>query len=106
MYIRDLVLPFMKKDSSILGFLIGLVLPFLGVAIVYFINYSGISFKAFFIGLTSDHKAAAIVLSLSLLINLLPFWYYNGKRIEQTTKGVLIATMLYFVLFILLKFVW
>ncbi len=105
MYIRNLFI-FMKKDSSILGFFIGLFLPFVGVVLVYFIRYSQYGFKEFFSSVISDHKAAAIVLSLSLLINLLPFWYFNGKKIEQTTKGILIATMLYFVLFILLKFVW
>ena len=96
----------MKRDSPILGFVIGLFLPFVGLIIMYFVwgNHNG--FGNFLKSLTYQPGLASKVLTLSLLPNLVPFVYCNMKRIDYTMRGIVIATMLYAVLIILIKFVW
>jgi hypothetical protein len=41
-----------------------------------------------------------------LLINLIPFVYFNMKRLDYAMRGVFIATMLYALFIVLVKFVW
>jgi hypothetical protein len=95
----------MKRNIPLLGFFIGAVLPLLGMVIVYFILFRNASFGDFFRGLLNDKQVAAKVLSLSLLLNIIPFIFYTNKRLDLTARGILVATMLYFLVFVLLKFV-
>ena len=96
----------MKRDIPILGFIIGLLLPLVGVIIMYFLwgNHEGIF--EFIRSLTHLKGMASKVLTLSLLINLVPFVFYTSKRLDQTAKGVFIATMIYAVIVVFIKFVW
>ena len=96
----------MKRDSPILGFIIGLFLPFIGLIIMYFLWGHEEGFGVFIKSLTTLKGMAAKVLTLSLLPNLVPFVYCNLKRIDLTMRGIVIATMLYALLIILIKFVW
>ena len=56
--------------------------------------------------LISKKDSAATILSLCLLANAIPFIYYTNKRLDHTARGIFIATMLYAVLIVLLKWVW
>lgn len=96
----------MKRNVSILGFIIGLLAPLLGVLIMYLVKFGGESFGSFIQILVHNTDAAAMVLSLSILANIIPFIYYTNRRLDLTAKGILISTMLYAVLIVLLKFVW
>lgn len=97
----------MKRNVPILGFFLGLIMPILGLLLIYLIKHSGnMSVGDFFSALSRNHKDAATLLSLSLIAELIPFIYYTNKRLDLTARGILIATMLYALLIILLKFVW
>lgn len=96
----------MKRNVSILGFIIGILAPILGMFIIYLIKYNGNSFDAFIKDLVRYPDTAAMVLSLSILANIVPFIYYTNRRLDLTARGILVATMLYAVLIVLLKFVW
>lgn len=96
----------MKRNVSLLGLIIGLLLPLVGIFIVYLVMSRGASFGSFVGKMKTDFDAAALVLSLSILINIIPFIYYTNRRLDLTARGLLIATMLYAVLIVLLKFVW
>ena len=96
----------MKRNVPIFGLLIGLFAPVLGFVIMYFIWGHGNTFSAFCRALMNDHDTASKVLSLALLINLLPFSLYTRKRLDYTARGILVATMLYAVFIILIKYVW
>jgi len=89
-----------------LGFIIGLLLPLLGLTLMYVLwgNHEG--FGIFIKSLTYQPGLASKVFTLSLLPNLIPFAYCNVKRIDLTMRGIFIATMLYVVPIILIKFVW
>lgn len=96
----------MRRDSPMLGFVIGLFLPFVGVIIMYFLWGHHAGFGSFIRSLTYQRGMASKVFTLSLLANLIPFAYCNIKRIDQTMRGIFIATMLYVVLIVLIMFVW
>lgn len=95
----------MKKNASVLGLALGLIMPLIGLAILYLFFGNG-SFSGYVQLILSNHRIVPTLLSLALLLNLVPFLYYNGKRLDMTVRGIFVATMLYAVLIILLKFVW
>lgn len=96
----------MRKNVPIVGFIIGILAPVLGFAILYFFWFKGRPVDSVLNAMAHDHKMAGKVLTMSLLINLLPFNYFNTKRLDYAMKGVVIATMLYVVLIVLVMFVW
>ena len=96
----------MKRNVPILGLVIGLIFPMLGMLVMYLVKFTGTPFGEFIQSMVNNHQLAAMVLSLSLLANAIPFIYYTNKRLDLTARGILIATMLYAVLIVLLKFVW
>lgn len=96
----------MKRNIPILGFAIGVLMPFLGLIIMYFLKARGLGFGEFLSELIRRPKEAATVLSLCLLAEIIPFIYYTNKRLDLTARGILIATILYAVFIVLLKFVW
>lgn len=96
----------MKRNIPVLGLIIGIIFPMLGMCVMYLVKFTGTPFSDFLHTMMANHKVAAMVLSLSLLANAIPFIYYTNKRLDLTARGILIATMLYAVLIVLLKFVW
>ncbi len=96
----------MRKNVPIVGFIIGILMPVLGFAILYLLWFKGRGVGSVLSAMGHDHKMAGKVLTMSLLINLLPFNYFNTKRLDYAMKGVVIATMLYVVLIVLVMFVW
>lgn len=89
-----------------LGFIIGLIMPMFGLLVMYLLKFQGQSFDTFYHVLLREHDVTAKVLSLSIIANIIPFIFYTNKRLDLTARGVLIATVLYAVLIVLLKFVW
>ncbi|HXS38276.1 MAG TPA: hypothetical protein VN721_16360 [Flavipsychrobacter sp.] len=96
----------MKRNVPIFGLVIGLLLPVVGMLIIYLAWFHGMPTSDFFSRLAEDHSLAAKVLSLGLLINIVPFIFYTNKRLDLTARGILIATILYAVLIILIKYAW
>jgi hypothetical protein len=96
----------MLKNNALLGFVLGLIAPAFGFLLVFVLLHQDIPLAAFLKGLMQSHTNAAKVLSLSILTNLIPFFYYFNRRADQTAKGVLSATILFALLILLLKYVW
>lgn len=96
----------MKVNKPVLGLIIGLLFPVIGMVIMYFIWFHGDPVNDVISQLVSSHELASKVLSLSIITNILPFSYYTSKRLDNTARGILIATVLYAVFIILIKFVW
>lgn len=95
----------MKFNQPVVGFLVGLLLPALGLFAVYLLLFGHWDFGFFWKALWQDGKLAAKVISLSLLANLIPFALFNRKY-YYFAKGIFIVSMLYVVLILLLRFVW
>lgn len=96
----------MNRNIPALGFIIGLLLPVIGLVVMYFLWGHSEGFFDFVRGLTYRKGMTSKVLTLSLLVNILPFLYYTTKRLDYTARGIFIATMLYAVLIVLVMFVW
>ena len=98
---------FMRINTPIVGFIIGLLLPILGFFVVYFLMFrSNSTISGLWSSLAHDHKSAAKVITLSLLINYGPFLYFNSKRLDYALRGVVTATMIYAAVVVMLMFVW
>lgn len=96
----------MRINRPIVGFLLGLLMPVIGFFIVFFVMRGGNSFASFLTILGAQHRLLSTVISLSILANLVPFIYFNSRRLDEASKGVFIATMLFAVVIVLLRFVW
>ena len=96
----------MKRNVPIFGFTIGILLPVLGFVVMYLLWGHGMGLFKFISILKDNSKEFAKVLTMSLLINLVPFVYFNYKRLDYSMNGVVVATMLYAVLIALIMFVW
>lgn len=102
----SLISIYMRRNVPILGFLIGLVTPLLGLFIMYLLwgQHQGI---VEFVRLTFRLSGqASKVFTLSLLANILPFVFFTSKRLDYSARGVFIATMIYAMFIVLVKFVW
>ncbi len=95
----------MRINQPIVGLIIGLFTPLLGFFIVYALLGRGMSLSGFVNNMQSSHDAASKVISLMALTNLIPFLLFNRRRLDGTVKGIVIATMLYLVLYLYVKFV-
>ena len=96
-------------DKAVLGVVAGLVFGALGLLIVYYFLYRSRGWDFYVEMLTKGVPTftyAAKSISLAMIFNLIPFYYFLNKKYYQGTKGVIIATGLLGLLFIMYKFVW
>ena len=83
------MLPFLKKDSWILGLLLGIFIPVILYGILYLIDLIIVNFLG--VNLTREHH---LLYLLSLVGNLFPIRYYLvSLKFEKTGFGVLITTI-------------
>lgn len=96
-----------RRDSLKVGLIIGLFAPVIGF-IIYGLYWSwnfnrtlGYFYEDLFIG-TPAYRSS--ILSLSILINLIPFFIFIRKEKYQTARGVLLAVFVYVPFVIYFKF--
>lgn len=96
-----------RYDKTILGFVIGLVLPVIGF-ILYGVYWSWKFFRTFsyfvndvFLGTPTFRSS---IMSLSLLINLIPFFIFLRKERYYSARGVLAAVFVYVPFVVYFKF--
>ena len=79
-----------KYDSVLFGLGIGVVVPFVGLAILMMINESFTGSAGAFDGFTDK-----FIRLLAVILNLLPFSVFNRKRMIPSMRGVFIPTIIY-----------
>ena len=94
----------LKKDSFLLGMILGLVGPLLGFAIFKMVKYSRFTLKEMFQWMSMNHSLITAWISVSLFVNALLFTLYVNARIDKTAKGVFVITVMYAVLALFIKF--
>ena len=92
------------KDSLLLGLLLGLFIPVIGVFIFYYSKFAAIDIIQF-LQIASKHKVLSPMLSLCAILNLGTFYLFLNKNLYQTARGIILATILYGITIVLLKFV-
>lgn len=94
-----MIFTFLKKDTLLTGILVGIVLPIVFYAVLYFIDV------LVFSSLSSHIVARPQYLYLlSTVINLFPIkYYFVNKKMDKTGRGILLVTcvlgLAYFPLF-------
>jgi hypothetical protein len=95
----------LKKDNLKLGLVLGLIGPLLGLIVIYFIKFSGISFSDFLDEFFNNSKLITSIGSLSLLANVVLFTLYVNTHRDITARGIFILTLVYGIGILILKVV-
>lgn len=88
---------FWKKDNFLMGLIMGVFAPVLGLIAFKLTKFSMFSLKETyqFMIFEPGYKTLTAALSLSLLVNALLFTLYINGRKDNTAKGIFITTLLY-----------
>lgn len=94
-----------KKDSFILGALLGLIGPMLGIVIFKYMKFSSFTFANMFEYMYREqgHRQFTVALSLALLVNALVFTIYINSHKDKTAKGIFALTLIYGLLVLSIK---
>lgn len=94
-----------KKDNFLLGIILGLIAPLLGILLFKFVKFSVFSFKETFeyMILEPGYKTLTVALTLSLLLNALLFTIYINSGKDKTAKGIFVLTVIYGLLVLIIK---
>jgi len=86
-----------KKDNFILGCILGLIAPIVGLCIFKFYKFENFGFKDTwdYMRLEPGHKTISAALSISLLLNALFFTIYINTSRDKTAKGIFAVTVVY-----------
>ncbi len=84
----------LRKDSLPLGLLIGLLIPFIGYALLLEI-YDQLESHLLIsdLGMTTNFRDRTIAL-LAVCFNLIPFMFYNNNRCYNTMRGLVFPTVI------------
>lgn len=87
----------LKKDNFIFGFIMGMIAPFVGFAVFKYTKLGPLSyFEALeYLFVQPGHRMLTVAISLSLLANAVLFTIYINARIDNTAKGIFVATIIY-----------
>jgi hypothetical protein len=92
------------KDSLLFGLILGLLIPVLGVLVFYYSKFAAVDLMQF-IQVATKHKVLSPMLSLCAILNLGTFYLFLNKNLYLTARGIILATILYGVTIVVLKFV-
>ena len=92
------------KNSKLTGVVSGLLAPFAGLYIYYLISFRYMSLQSF-VNRITELQLLSGVMSLSLIANLVLFFFFLRARAERSAFGVIGATFIYGMIIVYLKFV-
>jgi hypothetical protein len=96
---------FIRKDSFIFGFILGLIAPFIGFIVFKASKLQTLNYLEAlkFIYYEPSHRMLSVALSLCLLANAVLFTFYINGHIDKTAKGIFTATLLYGLVILCIK---
>ena len=94
-----------KKDNFVVGLILGVLAPFLGILLFKMYKFGEFSFRETFQYLVIEpgFKTLTVALSLSLLLNALLFTIYINSGKDETAKGIFATTLAYGLLVLSIK---
>jgi hypothetical protein len=92
-----------KINQKKYGFAVAFLLPLIVLVILYLVQWSSFSFSNFISHNYQSGKLGAY-LSISVLINLIPFIMANQFRKTEFARGVFLMTIIYAVPLVILYF--
>ncbi len=96
---------FLKKDKVLLGVILGFLSPVVGMYCFYLMKFRALSFHDFFEYLMTWKTLLTSVISVSLVANAVVFTIYINTRRDNTARGIFIATCIYAIAAIIIKFI-
>jgi hypothetical protein len=95
----------MLKDNLKFGLLLGFIAPIVGMVLYYLIQFKNvITFREFVHIILVQRTLLTALVSVSLVANAAIFTLYINKRLDQTAKGIFIATCIYAMASLIWKF--
>ena len=95
-----------KKDSVLLGFVLGIIGPVIGFVVYYYAQASHRFTLLGFWHFVVRVKLLSPVLSLCLIMDLVIFFIFIALKWDKSSRGDLMATFLYAGVVAYLKFFW
>ncbi len=94
-----------KKDNFLMGIVLGLIAPLMGILLFKFVKFNVFSFRETFeyMILEPGYKTLTVALTLSLLLNALLFTIYINSSKDKTAKGIFVLTVIYGLLVLIIK---
>lgn len=93
-----------RNDSLRLGIVLGFLAPVVGLLIYYYVQFGAFTFKEFLHVVFSQRSLLTAIISICLVANAIIFTLYINTRKDRTAKGIFIATCIYAVISLLIKF--
>lgn len=95
----------LRKDDLRLGIVLGFLAPILGIFIYYYIQFRVFTLQEFFYVLFTQKSLLTAILSISLVANAVLFTVYINTHKDKTAKGIFIATCIYAIVALLMKWI-
>ena len=94
-----------KKDNFVLGLILGLLAPLVGLLLFKFYKFKVFTFRETFQFMLYEpgYKTLTVGLSLSLLLSALLFTIYINAGKDNTAKGIFAITMAYGLFILVVK---
>ena len=93
----------LKKDDLRLGLVLGFLAPVLGFAAYYLLRFRLFTINEFFQVLMMQKSLLSGIVSMALIANAVVFTLYINQHKDKTAKGVFIATCVYAIIALALK---
>lgn len=84
----------MKKDSFILGIILGILAPVLGFVGFYFWKAYPNRFVDFIAVIKQSNSLITALISFALLANAIVFTIFINKKLDKTAKGIFLVTLI------------
>jgi hypothetical protein len=96
---------FLKKDSFLMGLIMGLIAPLLGILAFKYSKLSPLSLidAIKYMLVEPGFRVLTVALSLSLLLNAVLFTLYINSHKDKTAKGIFVTTLVYGLLILSIK---
>jgi len=92
-----------KKDSLKLGLVLGFLTPILAMFAYYLIQFRLFKLSEFFQVMLQQKSLMSGIISISLIANAVVFTLYINNQIDKTARGIFIATCIYALLALVVK---
>ena len=93
-----------KKDNLTFGLVLGFLAPILGIVCFYLINFRSAKFINFIEVMISFKSFFSAVITVSLVANGAIFTIYSNTDRDETARGIFVATMVYALVCLILKY--
>jgi hypothetical protein len=96
----------MIRNNAAFGFLLGIIVPLLGILLLFVIKYmpQNVSLTDFIYLLKTNKPNISKVISLGLIACIPLITYYKNRKLYLTLRGISIAIILYALLAVAYKF--